>query len=569
MLKLSAEPRRLVSTHNLHLSIGHSQQFRVEQHILLSRLKDVKTGYDRNLCCMEGTRKSILEQIIAWASNGLGQTDGRHTYWIYGLPGIGKTSLAHSICASLHDKEQLAGAFFCQRDDQELREPRNILPTLIRELAILFPPFRSIVAECLRNNPNVAPESKLPTLFLDFIRKLPRLPKKTLVFVIDALDECGSPESRPGVLQVLTDTTACAPWLKVIITSRQEVDIQRFFDSPTQFPHLRCDLTTDKEITSDLRIFAEYRLNRVASSRFLQSPRPEPLLLDGVISRAAGLFIFIETLAIALEHCYEPTKLLGATVQDSSSPGLTSLYGLYSSIARARRMQRNAEFRRMIGVLLIAAPYRPLCEETIAELAGVRPDVVKMWVDDLGSMLYRDEGASGGIRVRHLSISDFFVSDYCQGDYQVNLRDANINLGIACLEKMVEQLRFNICGLEDSRLANADVIELASRIEENISDALQYSSLYWSNHLCFTPGTGERRVWDMLRKFFEGPYALFWVEVLSIMGMLGIGVPSLRELTSKLVKVSTALAWDSKAILTCSRIRMRNFWKDFKMFVIS
>ena len=544
--------------------MDHSQQLCVDQHLLLSRLKDVKAGYDRDLCCMDGTRKSVLEQIIAWATNGLEETDGRNTYWIYGLPGIGKTSLAHSICSSLHDKERLAGAFFCRRDDQELKEPRNILPTLIHELAVLFPPFRSIVAECLRNDPTVRPESMRPTLFLDFLRKLPRRPKKTLIFVIDALDECGSPESRPGVLQALAEAIACASWLKVIITSRQEVDIQDFFDSPTQLSHLRYDLTADQETTSDLRIFAEYRFNRVALSASLQSPWPEPLLLDGVISRAAGLFIFIETLALILEHCYEPTKLLGAALQDSSSPGLTALYRLYSRIIRARRVQRNAEFRRVIGVLLIAAPYRPLCEETIAELAGVRPDVVKIWIDDLGSMFYRDEGASGGIRVRHVSISDFFVSDYRQGDYQVNLRDANMKLGIACLEKMVEELRFNICGLEDSRLANADVKGLASRIKENISDALQYSSLYWSSHLCFTPDTGEKRMWDMLKKFFEGPYALYWVEVLSIMGMLGIGVPSLRELTSKLVKVIVSTApvccdRDSKAILIGSRIRKRNF----------
>ena len=542
MLKLSSGPRRLVSTHSLHLPIDHPQRFRVEQHLLLSHLKDVNTGYDRDLCCMDGTRKSILKRIIAWVSNGLRQTDRRNTYWIYGLPGIGKTSLAHSICASLHDKEQLAGAFFCRRDDEELREPSNILPTLIHKLTILFPPFRSFVAECLRNDPNIRPESMRPTLFLDFIRKLPRLPKRTLVFVIDALDECGSPESRPGVLQALTvDAAAHAPWLKVIITSRPEVDIQNYFDSPIQLSHLRCDLTADKETTSDLRIFAEHRFNRVASTRRLRAPWPEPSLLDRLIPRAAGLFIFIETLARTLEYCHDPTKQLSATLQDSASPGLTSLYALYSSIVMARKVHSNAEFRRVIGVLLITAQYRPLCEETIAELAGVRPDLVEMWVDELGSIFYRDGGASGGIRVRHLSISDFFVNDDCQGDYRVNIRDANVKLGIACLEKMVEQLRFNICGLEDSRLANADVKGLASRIKENISDALQYSSLYWSNHLCVTPDTGERRVRDMLRKFFEGPYALYWVEVLSIMGMLRIGVPRLRELTSKLVKVSTGL----------------------------
>ena len=544
--------------------MDHSQQFRVEQHLLLSRLKDVKTNYDRSLCCMEGTRKSLLEQIIDWATNGLEKTDGRNIYWIYGLPGIGKTSLSHSICASLHHKEQLAGAFFCRRDDQDLRDPRNILPTLIRKLAILFPPFRSIVAECLRNDPNITPESMRPTLFLEFIRELPRLPKKPLVFVIDALDECGGIQSHPGVLQALTDATTHAPWLRVIITSRQEVDIQRFFDSSTQLPHLRYDLTADKETTSDLRIFAKERFSKVASSRYIQSPWPDPLLFDRIISQAAGLFIFIETLARALVHCNDTTELLATTLHDSAGPGLTSLYGLYTSIVRARRVQSSVEFRRVMGVALITAPYRPLCEETIAELAGVKPNLVKMWVDDLSSMFYRDEGASGEIRPRHLSISDFFVSDGCQADYQVNLRDANVQLGIACLEKMIEQLRFNICGLKDSRLANADVKDLASRIKENISDALQYSSLYWSNHLCFTPDTEEGRVWDMLRKFFGGPYALFWIEVLSIMGMLRVGVPSLRALTSKLVKVSTALVCcnrDSKAILTCSRIRIRNFWK--------
>ena len=553
MVKPCAEPRRLVSTHSLHLSIDDPQRFPVEQDLLLRRLKDVKTGYDRGLCCMEGTRKSLLKQVIAWAINGLERPDGRNTYWIHGPPGIGKTSLAHSICASLHDKEQLAGAFFCQRDDQELRDPRNIFPTLIRTLAILFPPFRSTVAECLRNRPSVTSESMQPTLFLEFIRKLPRLPKKTLVFVIDALDECGDTQTRSGILSTLTEAAAHAPWLRVIITSRPEVDIQRFFDGATQLSHFRCDLTVDEETTSDLRTFAEHRFNKVASNRCLQFPWPERLLLDGVISRAAGLFIFINTLTLALEHSYEPTKLLGAILQDSSSPGLASLYGVYTRIVRARRVQRNAEFRRVIGVLLITAPYRPLCEETIANLAGVRPDMVKFWVEDLGSMFYRDEGASGRIRVRHMSISDFFLSNGSQGDYQVNLRGAHWELGIVCLDKMVEELRFNICGLEDSRLANADVKGLASRIEENISEALQYSCLYWSNHLCFTPDTGERRVCDKLRKFFEGPYALFWVEVLSIMGKLRIGVPSLRELILKLVKVSTAPACcygGSKANLT-------------------
>ena len=508
---------------------------------------------------MEGTRKVLLKEITDWVAS-ISEQEGAprsNIYWIYGLPGIGKTSLAHSICATLDEQEQLAGVFFCRRDDPELSEPINILPTLIHKLATILPPFRSIVAERLRQNPNVTPGSMKPTLFVDFVRKLPGVPNKPLVLVIDALDECGVPQSRPAILKALTDAAAHASWLKVIITSRPEVDIQRFFDTPTQWSHMQFDLTADKETPSDLRIFAKERFDRVALMRFLQSPWPEQSLVDEVLSRAAGLFIFIETLALALEHSDDPTDLLKATLRDSASPGLTSLYGLYSSIVRARKVQKNSEFRRMVGVLLISAPYRPLNEETIAELAGVRPDLVKTWVADLSSMLYRDEGASGGLRVRHLSISDFFVSDDCHTDYQVNLPDVNAELGIACLNKMVEQLRFNICKLEDSRLANKDVKDLPSRIKENISDALQYSSLHWSNHLCFTPDTGDQRVWESLKKFFKGPYPLYWIEILSIMGMLRIGVPTLRKLTSSLVKVSRAPTCGhghTKVILTRCRI---------------
>jgi hypothetical protein len=396
MLKLSGESRRPVSTHWHDLSLLHSQELCVEQELLLGRLKYIKTGYHQDLRCMEGTRESLLNQVIGWVTNGLEQTDRRNTFWIYGLPGIGKTSLAHSICASLDDQDQLAGAFFCRRDDPELSEPRNILPTLINKLAIIFPPFRSIVAERLRTNPNMTPESMKYTLFLDFIRKLPCLPKRTLVFVIDAFDECGSAESRPDVLNALTSAAAHAPWLKIVITSRPEHDIQDCFNALTPSTHLGYDLTADKEATSDLRIFAKGRFSRVAFKRRLQPSWPELLLLENMISRAVGLFIFIETVALALEQCEEdPTELLKAILRDSVRTGLTSLYGLYSSILKARIVHNTTEFRRMMGVLLIAAPNRPLCEETIAELAGVRPDLVRMWVADLGSMLYRDEGAGG------------------------------------------------------------------------------------------------------------------------------------------------------------------------------
>ena len=522
------------------MAIVHSHQFRAEQDFLLRRLKSVETSFHQDRRCMEGTRQSLLAQVQAWVTNNSMQNGEPNTYWIYGSPGIGKTWLAHSICASLDGVKHLAGAFFCQRDDPNLSEPRNILPTLIYKLAIIFPPFRSIVTESLRNNPNLTPESMQYSLFLDFIRKLSRSPKHTFAFVIDALDECGNARSRTGVLKVLTEAATQASWLKIIITSRPEVDIQQFFDDLTQPSYLPYDLVADEQATSDLRIFAQDRFSMVASKRHLRiSPWPEPPLFDAIISRAAGLFIFIETFALALECCDNPTELLKATLQDPANAGLKSLYKLYSSILEARIVYRRTEFQRMIGVLLTTAPYRPLREEAIAELAGMDTSIVETWVDDLSSLLYRDKRHDRAIRIHHLSISDFFLSDDCPCDYRVNLREANVEMGISCLKTMLGQLRFNICGLENSRRANADITGLPSRIKQHISEPLQYSSLHWSNHLCFVPNNGDPRVLGGLREFFTGLSPLFWTEVLSIMGMVTIGAPSLRRLISWL-KVSIA-----------------------------
>ena len=94
-------------------------------------------------------------------------------------------------------------------------------------------------------------------------------------------------------------------------------------------------------------------------------------------SRANGLFIFM------LEN---PTEALKATLQGSASTGLKSLYGLYSSIPKARTMLS-------FGVLLTTAPYCPLNEE-VAGLVGVRPNLVKQWVNQLSSLRNRDEGAN-------------------------------------------------------------------------------------------------------------------------------------------------------------------------------
>ena len=231
---------------------------------------------------MGGTWQSIIHQIMAWVTSPQETDEGpwRNIYWIYGAPGIGKTSLAHSICEKLYDGKHLAGAFFCQRDDPHLRKLANVISILTIALAGIIPPFRRMVADRLRKDQNLTSKTMMDTVFLDFIHNLPRHPTHTLVFVIDALDECGDDWSRPGLLEVLSEAAAHAPWLKVIITSRPEADIQCFFDAPSGWPHLRYDLAEGQDANTDLQTFTHSKFGLVASKWYLTAPWAFHVLAD-------------------------------------------------------------------------------------------------------------------------------------------------------------------------------------------------------------------------------------------------------------------------------------------------
>ena len=66
---------------------------------------------------------------------------------------------------------------------------------------------------------------------------------------------------------------------------------------------------------------------------------------------------------------------------------------------------------------------------------------------------------------------------------------------------MVKELQFNICKLDNSQLAKKDVKNLQLQIDKNISDPLQYSSLYWPNHLCSSPNNSNHDPQGFISKF--------------------------------------------------------------------
>jgi NACHT domain len=489
-----------------------------EESELLKRLEPVKAAnYQEKHSCMEGTRETVLNDIFNWAvqpQDDQAQPSAPNVFWLYGMPGLGKTFVANSLCDRLRRSKNLGGSFFCKYDNSDLREPTRVLPTLIAKLALAWGPFRKIVAKVLLDQPQINPESTRGELLLEPLRLLKTHPSRPLVLVIDAIDECGQPDARIRLLTSLMEACSLVPWLKIVVTSRPERDIQSFFEG-------RCvicqDLATEDPKGKDICHFTQTRMAAVASARKRSSDWPGAERVNKIAERSGGLFMFVNTLALLVD-VPEPEPLLAQVLGGESPRADTPTHNLYSMVLRSRISQPTQALHSIIQAIIAVSAHRPLPDTTLATLLSLEPQVVREWVDELSSLFYRDTSEKGGIRVRHLSILEFLQGDDCPPEFRVDLKMANSELAACCLRNMGHQLQFNICGLETSYLSNSEVLDLDDRVEQKIPDALQYSCMHWSDHLCCDVDPISQEITTLLDNFLPESQLLYWLEVMSLMG---------------------------------------------------
>ncbi|KAF9785208.1 hypothetical protein BJ322DRAFT_817690 [Thelephora terrestris] len=89
--------------------------------------------------CLPGTRESVLDWIMQWANN----PQERHVFWLNGLAGTGKSTIAQTFSRMVAEAGFLGASFFCSRDYLDRKELKNIFPTLAYQLACHYPAFQN------------------------------------------------------------------------------------------------------------------------------------------------------------------------------------------------------------------------------------------------------------------------------------------------------------------------------------------------------------------------------------------------------------------------------------------
>lgn len=508
---------------------------RSAQRTLLDRLKPAaRSHYANTAPCQDGTRKLVFDAVSEWSQD---QSVSGTLLWLYGQAGMGKSTIAASVCRKYDQEKKLGAHFFCKRDDPELRSPERILNTIVYRLASRLESYGLIVAGAIKDNTEL-PESPLEQRYTHLIeRPLEELKSKRIapagVFfvVVDALDECEAGGGRRLLLNYLRKMTQIVPWLKVVVTSRPEQDIERAFRASSGATVSSLDLVL-YDASEDIIEYTRKRMAGITEDKG-QAEWSE----DGIrqlSDRACGLFIWAETACAFIGGGHDmDTRLkqvLDGTQSAQGSKPLDMLYTTAINLCVGDHSEDNVKnVKQCLGIIVATAGRTPLSVANLELLLSgwVASGVFRSVVKGLGSVLYEDGKLNDAVRVYHPSFADFILDPSRSNIFHANPEEHNAILAECCLGTMMRGLKFNICQLETSYVLNRDIADLETRVQTRIGRHLQYSCLHWSSHLTDAP---KGILGDLLGRFLYGPVLLYWIEALSLLSRLDVAILSLLSL---------------------------------------
>jgi len=481
-----------------------------------------------------------LDEIESWSRD----FDMSPIYWLNGLAGTGKSTIAQTIAERLFADGGLGASFFCSRDFEDRRNLHYIFPTLAFQLAHRYPEFRSILVPLLRSNPDIGHESLFNQMKALIVEPL-NSPDVSTVIVIDALDECADEDPQSAILSVMGRLVEGIPNVKFLITGRPEPRIQSGFRLGLLRPLTDIFVLHEVEpsvINTDIRLFLEHGLSELAKRSGIERdvwPTDEHLNL--LCERAAGLFVYAVATLKFLDHAFTPpskrldiiARAPGSTTHEGkakvrSSGTLDSLYlSSFQNAFNGMDAEDDEKVRFVIGAVVLAV--NPLPPSAIATLVELGKREVMDLLRLIQSLLKLPEDPDSPVLPFHKSFPDFITDPLrCPDErFHISPGTGHLRLALDCLKLMNDNLEQNLLSLPDYAL-NSEIEDLEARTKGRVGVALEYACRSWHNHLTEVRGDVTTIV-PALRRFMQERF-LAWLEVLSVTGAARGAVIALENL---------------------------------------
>jgi AAA ATPase domain len=480
--------------------------------------------------CLEGTREDFLDHIVKWVEN----RNSKRGLVLLGQAGTGKSSIAHEIARRFH-KKCLGSYFAFLRREGSKYDAYQLFTTLARDLSDRHPIFKRALGKVVRDDSALRGSRDYHTLFehllLEPLSNL-SLPHPILI-IIDALDESGDTSGKIGLHTFLAQRLVDLPSnFRVLITSRPEDGIEPAFTNASSVETLYMnDVKLASKTEQDISVYLQKEL---PPDVFKEHGVKLAKASEGLFQWATVACGFINgnPSGLGLGMKKRVQRLLGHA-QGRNAEGL--LDSLYEEVLKEHFKTDEAQslFRTIMGQLFAA--FEPLSIDSLIALRRHAPvddpedsEPVLEILRHLGSLLSNvtSSDQTRPIIPLHTSFRDFLTNKRTNVFY-VDLADAHHQLAHSCVGLMLNDLKFNICKLESSYLANSDVPDIDSRIARYIPPALSYACIFWGNHLKHVDF--ERDLFAILESLVETKF-LFWLEVLSLKSRVGLASLALSSL---------------------------------------
>lgn len=489
--------------------------------------------FDRHVCA-PNTRESVLGNLINWATNEMEKS----IYWLDGMAGTGKTTIAYSFCEELRKYGIFGGSYFCSRSIEETRDPTLIIPTLATDLARQCPDSR--LSDQLLLVINQDPDIRYKNLATQFEELLlnPMTDLSTSseeprrVLVCDAFDEAKNQKEAGNLLSVFIRYASILPF-KVFFSCRPEALLIKELSDRTTFPHLHIVHLHDLEkgcVEADILqyIIAQFKLMSQRADAPDEWPSPEHIHL--VADRSGTLFIYASTvcsfLASAPYGCMEErlTEIISLSYSTQSpNPVDASLDGLYAGILDQALTADGASITLDV-IRIIIAVEDPLSAGGIAQLMKLSRYKVLEALSSVHSLFsVPDVDLSLPISGLHISLRDFLYDAHrSKPEYHINPTDSAKLLLRMCFDTLETALT-----TDRSLQYSPPLPSGLARDSDLISEALRYSCIHWITHLLQCPHFAEfdRHV----ANFFDN-LILRWIECMSYVRKLDVAVGLLRAM---------------------------------------
>ncbi|THU89480.1 hypothetical protein K435DRAFT_802726 [Dendrothele bispora CBS 962.96] len=255
---------------------------------LKDRLGPIENPAQKTYDCKEGTRTQLLQDLEEWTVS-----NKQKVAWISGIAGTGKsavqseTPIASRVRENLESSVSLALTFHCVKGE-ETSKLSLLVPTICYYLAQTCPAYGDILLDIFKRDSSL----KAPTLPLQDQLKIFLTPakvkegcmvlNKTIMIIIDGLDEWGTKVERGKLLKGLIDLCNEVSMMRLVITSRPYPDIQKALKHPSIAIF---DLTKDYDTRSDIELLIKSELEFEFASEEIGK----------LVIKADGLFIWIVT----------------------------------------------------------------------------------------------------------------------------------------------------------------------------------------------------------------------------------------------------------------------------------